>query len=107
MTSITAGAAPSGITNFSIQNVNLAAGTAQLCGTDTNAPLTTGSPGTMAPVATNTRRQRDGQHSDRFAAGVHLDGRRGRRHVGLHVRPEPGPRAGRLPVGLRFGDLQR
>ncbi len=54
MTSITAGAAPSGITNFSIQNVNLAAGTAQLCGTDTNAPLTTGSPGSMAPVATNS-----------------------------------------------------
>ena len=54
LTSITAGATPSGFTNYSIQNVNLAAGTAQVCGTDTNTPLTSGTPPTIAPVATNS-----------------------------------------------------
>ena len=53
LTSITAGATPSGITNYGVQNVNLAAGTAQICGTDNNTPLTTGTPPAMAPVATN------------------------------------------------------
>ena len=53
LTAITAGATPSGIANYSVQNVNLAAGTAQICGTDNNTPLTTGTPPAMAPVATN------------------------------------------------------
>ena len=53
LTSITAGATPSGIANYGVQNVNLAAGTAQICGTDNNTPLTTGTPPAMAPVATN------------------------------------------------------
>jgi hypothetical protein len=54
LTSITAGTVPSGITNYSVQNVNLAAGTAQVCGTDTNTPATSGTPPALAPVATNT-----------------------------------------------------
>ncbi len=54
LTSMTAGTTPSGITNYSIKNINLAAGTAQLCGTDTSTPLTTGTPPAVAPVATNT-----------------------------------------------------
>ena len=54
LTSLTAGTTPSGFTNYSIQNVNLAAGTAQLCGTDNNTPLTTGTPLALAPVATNS-----------------------------------------------------
>ena len=53
LTGITAGATPSGITNYSVQNVNLAAGTAQVCGTDTNTPATSGTPPALAPVATN------------------------------------------------------
>ena len=53
LTSITAGATPSGFTNYSVQNVNLAAGTAQVCGTDTNTPATSGTPPALAPVATN------------------------------------------------------
>ncbi|MGD0313902.1 MAG: putative Ig domain-containing protein, partial [Acidimicrobiales bacterium] len=54
LTSLTAGTTPSGIANYSIQNVNLATGTAQLCGTDNNTPATSGTPPIMAPVATNT-----------------------------------------------------
>ncbi len=53
LTSITAGTTPSGITNYSVQNVNLTAGTAQVCGTDTNTPATSGTPPALAPVATN------------------------------------------------------
>jgi Putative Ig domain len=56
LTSITLGSTPSGITSYSIQNINLTTGTAQICGTDTNTPITSGtsSPGTtLAPVATN------------------------------------------------------
>ena len=53
LTSITAGATPSGFTNYHVQSVNLAAGTAQVCGTDTNTPATSGTPPAMAPVATN------------------------------------------------------
>ena len=52
LTSLTAGTTPSGVANYSIQNVDLATGTAQLCGTNNNAAA--GTPVTMAPVATNT-----------------------------------------------------
>ena len=52
LTSLTAGTTPSGVTNYSVQNVNLAAGTAQICGTDTNTVAS--APATMAPVATNS-----------------------------------------------------
>jgi large repetitive protein len=54
LTSITAGATPSGFTNYSIKDVNLAAGTAQVCGTDTNTPVSSGTPPNLAPVATNS-----------------------------------------------------
>jgi hypothetical protein len=53
LTSITVGATPSGFTNYSIQDVNLATGTAEVCGTDTNAPNSSTSPPNLAPVATN------------------------------------------------------
>ncbi len=52
--SITTGAVPAGVTHLTIQNANLAAGTAQICGTDTNTPLTSGTPLNLAPVATNS-----------------------------------------------------
>ncbi len=52
LTSLTAGATPSGVTNYSVQDVNLAAGTAQICGTDNNTAAS--APVTMAPVATNS-----------------------------------------------------
>ncbi len=51
LTSMTAGTTPSGVSNYSIQNVNLAAGTAQICGTNNNTAAS--APVTMAPVATN------------------------------------------------------
>ena len=53
LTSITVGATPSGFTNYSIKNVNLAAGTAQVCGTDNNTANSSTSPPVLAPVATN------------------------------------------------------
>ena len=52
LTSLTAGATPAGVTNYSIKNVNLAAGTRRSA-----APTTTTRPAhrsTMAPVATNS-----------------------------------------------------
>ena len=52
LTSLTAGATPAGVTNYSIQDVNLAAGTAQICGTNNNNAAS--APVTMAPVATNS-----------------------------------------------------
>ncbi|MGB7051076.1 MAG: hypothetical protein WBG41_05860 [Acidimicrobiales bacterium] len=52
LTSLTAGTTPSGVANYSIKNVNLAAGTAQICGTNNNTAAS--APVTMAPVATNT-----------------------------------------------------
>ncbi len=52
LTSLTAGTTPAGIANYSIQNVNLAAGTAQICGTNNNNAAS--APVTMAPVATNS-----------------------------------------------------
>ena len=54
LTSMTAGTTPSGFTNYSIQNVDLATGTAQICGTDTNAPVSSGTPPDLGPVATNS-----------------------------------------------------
>jgi hypothetical protein len=54
LTSLTAGATPSGITGLTMKNVNLAAGTGQECGTDTNAPASSGTPPALAPVATNS-----------------------------------------------------
>ncbi len=53
LTSMTAGATPSGFTNYSIRDVSLTAGTAQICGTDTNTPVSSGTPPVLAPVATN------------------------------------------------------
>ncbi len=53
LSGLTVGATPSGFTNYRIANVNLAAGTAQVCGTDTNAPVSSGTPPDLAPVATN------------------------------------------------------
>ncbi|MFZ0667615.1 MAG: hypothetical protein WAM97_17835 [Acidimicrobiales bacterium] len=52
LTSLTAGTTPSGVTNYQIENVNLALGTAQLCGTNNNNAAS--APVTMAPVATNS-----------------------------------------------------
>jgi uncharacterized repeat protein (TIGR01451 family) len=52
LTSLTAGTTPSGVANYQIRNVNLTAGTAQLCGTNNNNAAS--APVTMAPVATNT-----------------------------------------------------
>jgi len=52
LTSITAGTTPANVTNYSIQDVNLATGSAQICGTNNNNVAS--SPATMAPVATNT-----------------------------------------------------
>ena len=54
LTSLTAGATPSGITGLTMKNVSLAAGTGQECGTDTNAPASSGTPPALAPVATNS-----------------------------------------------------
>jgi Putative Ig domain len=54
LTSLTAGATPSGITGLTMKNVNLATGTGQECGTDTNAPASSGTPPALAPVATNS-----------------------------------------------------
>jgi hypothetical protein len=52
LTSLTAGTTPANVSNYAIQDVNLAAGTAQLCGTNNNTVAS--SPVIMAPVATNT-----------------------------------------------------
>ena len=52
LTSLTAGATPSGVSNYSIQDVNLTTGSAQLCGTNNNNAAS--APVTMAPVATNS-----------------------------------------------------
>ncbi len=52
LTSLTAGTTPANVSNYSIQDVNLAAGTGQICGTNNNAVAS--APVTMAPVATNT-----------------------------------------------------
>ncbi len=54
LTSLTAGSTPSGITGLTMKNVDLAAGTGQECGTDTNAPASSGTPPALAPVATNS-----------------------------------------------------
>ena len=54
LTSMTAGVTPSGFANYSIQDVNLATGTAQICGTDTNSPVASGTPPALKPVATNS-----------------------------------------------------
>ncbi len=51
LTSLTAGATPAGVTNYSIKNVNLTTGSAQLCGVNNNNAAS--APVTMAPVATN------------------------------------------------------
>ncbi len=51
LTSLTAGATPAGVTSYSIQNVNLTTGSAQLCGVNNNNAAS--APVTMAPVATN------------------------------------------------------
>jgi hypothetical protein len=51
LTSMTAGATPANVTNYSIQDVNLAAGTGQVCGTNNNTAAS--APVTMAPVASN------------------------------------------------------
>jgi uncharacterized repeat protein (TIGR01451 family) len=52
LTSLTAGTTPANVSNYSIQNVNLAAGTAQICGTNNNTVAS--APVIMAPVATNS-----------------------------------------------------
>ena len=52
LTSITLGTTPAGVTNYQLENVNLAAGTAQLCGTISSAEENTTT--TMAPVFTNS-----------------------------------------------------
>ena len=52
LTSLTAGATPANVSNYSIQNVNLATGTAQICGTNNNTVAS--APVIMAPVATNS-----------------------------------------------------
>jgi hypothetical protein len=52
LTSLTAGATPAGVSNYTIQNVDLNKGTAQLCGTNNNAAAS--APKIMAPVATNS-----------------------------------------------------
>ena len=52
LTSLTAGTTPTGVTNYRIQNVNLAQGSGQLCGTNNNTAAS--APVTMAPVATNS-----------------------------------------------------
>jgi len=52
LTSITLGSTPAGVTNYSLQNVNLTAGTAQLCGTISSAEES--HTVTMAPVFTNS-----------------------------------------------------
>ena len=50
--SLTAGATPANVANYTIQDVNLTAGTAQICGTNNNTAAS--APVTMAPVATNS-----------------------------------------------------
>ena len=52
LTSLTAGTTPANVSNYSLKNVNLAAGTAQICGTNNNTAAS--APVTMAPVATNS-----------------------------------------------------
>jgi hypothetical protein len=52
LTSLTAGTTPSGVTNYSLRDVNLAAGSAQICGTNNNNVAS--APVIMAPVATNS-----------------------------------------------------
>ena len=52
LTSLTAGATPANVSNYSIRNVNLATGTAQICGTNNNNAAS--APVIMAPVATNS-----------------------------------------------------
>ena len=56
LTSMSVGVAPAGFTNYTMPaaTINLAAGTAQVCGTDTNAPASSGTPPNLAPVATNS-----------------------------------------------------
>ena len=102
LTSLTAGTTPANVSNYSIQDVNLAAGTAQICGTNNNAVAS--APVTMAPVATNSA----GTATDSIplwsqnectwtSSGGH----------GVHVRHQSGPRAVRLAVGLRPAHHQR
>ena len=52
LTSITAGTTPANVANYSIQDVNLNAGTAQVCGTNNNNAAS--APVTLAPVAANS-----------------------------------------------------
>jgi chitinase len=52
LTSLTAGTTPNNVTNYSIQDVNLTTGSAEICGTNNNNVAS--APVTMAPVATNT-----------------------------------------------------
>jgi large repetitive protein len=52
LTAITAGTTPASVANYSVQDVNLAAGTAQVCGTNNNTAAS--KPVTIAPVATNS-----------------------------------------------------
>jgi hypothetical protein len=52
LTSLTAGTTPANVSNYSIQDVNLATGTAEICGTNNNTAAS--APVTMAPVATNS-----------------------------------------------------
>ena len=52
LTALTAGTTPANVSNYAIRDVNLTAGTAQICGTNNNNVAS--APVTMAPVATNT-----------------------------------------------------
>ena len=59
------------MTNYSIQDVNLATGTAQICGTNNNTVAS--APVTMAPVATNSGGSATDTHPALVAERVHLD----------------------------------
>ena len=52
LTGLTAGTTPANVSNYAIRDVNLTAGTAQICGTNNNNVAS--APVTMAPVATNS-----------------------------------------------------
>ena len=102
LTSLTAGATPAGVTNYSIQNVNLTDGLgATLRGQQQQRGQRSSDHGSGGH---QRRRQFDRQHPALVPERVHLDVHRCDR---LDVRQQPGPRTGGIAVGLRPAHQQR
>ena len=100
LTNLTAGTTPANVTGYGLQNVNLVAGTAQICGTASSSLVATTSE-VMAPVATNSAGSVTGSivlsaydPANWVTSGGKRVARNTRRHLHQPVRRQPGP----LPV---------